>query len=281
MTRAVAYLRTMPRRYAGIAWPPTKVTTKAQLNLGEMYTAGEGVPQDHAEAVRWYRLAANQGHAEAQAKLGSAYILGRGVAQDDVQAYMWLNLAAARSDGELRKLSAELRDKVAARLTRVQRARGQELARNWRPGSQPAPQVASPGRIIGEEEFMGRSAALEGVQANLAALGYDPGPADGVMGRRSRAAIRAFEADVGLPVDGQVSDHLIAALSDAIASGRRVAARAPPPERRLDSTGTGFAVGQDGQIVTNHHVVADCAEVRVRPAGQEAVAGVRGRPRSG
>lgn len=30
----------------------------AQNNLGVMYNAGRGVPQDYAEAVRWYRLAA-------------------------------------------------------------------------------------------------------------------------------------------------------------------------------------------------------------------------------
>ena len=33
----------------------------AQHTLGIMYANGLGVPQDDAEAVRWYRLAAEQG----------------------------------------------------------------------------------------------------------------------------------------------------------------------------------------------------------------------------
>jgi TPR repeat protein len=33
----------------------------AQYNLGRMYANGDGVPEDDAEAVRWYRLAAEQG----------------------------------------------------------------------------------------------------------------------------------------------------------------------------------------------------------------------------
>ena len=38
----------------------------AQYYLGLMYANGEGVPEDDAEAVRWFRLAADQGHADAQ-----------------------------------------------------------------------------------------------------------------------------------------------------------------------------------------------------------------------
>ena len=34
----------------------------AQNNLGVMYGEGSRVPQDHAEAVRWFRMAAEQGH---------------------------------------------------------------------------------------------------------------------------------------------------------------------------------------------------------------------------
>ena len=42
----------------------------AQFDLGVMYDTGRGVPQDAAEAVRWYRLAAAQGDAYAQYDLG-------------------------------------------------------------------------------------------------------------------------------------------------------------------------------------------------------------------
>jgi len=31
-----------------------------------MYDKGQGVPQDYAEALKWYRKAAEQGFAEAQ-----------------------------------------------------------------------------------------------------------------------------------------------------------------------------------------------------------------------
>jgi uncharacterized protein len=41
----------------------------AQYGLGFMYTNGQGVPQDYVEAVKWYRLAAEQGHAVAQGSL--------------------------------------------------------------------------------------------------------------------------------------------------------------------------------------------------------------------
>jgi TPR repeat protein len=38
----------------------------AQFSLGVMYEEGWGVTKDHAEAVRWYRKAANQGNVAAK-----------------------------------------------------------------------------------------------------------------------------------------------------------------------------------------------------------------------
>ena len=58
----------------------------AQSDLGFMYDNGLGVPEDDAEAVRWYRLAAEQGNALAQDKLGFAYAWGEGLPENDAEA---------------------------------------------------------------------------------------------------------------------------------------------------------------------------------------------------
>ena len=44
-----------------------------------MTSGGKGVPQDYAEAAKWYRLAADQGFAKAQNSLGAQYATGEGV----------------------------------------------------------------------------------------------------------------------------------------------------------------------------------------------------------
>ena len=69
-----------------------------QYNLGVRYATGEGVPQDYTEAVRWYRLAAGQGHAQAQYHLGGMYFGGRSVPQDDAEALRWYRLAAEQGN---------------------------------------------------------------------------------------------------------------------------------------------------------------------------------------
>lgn len=66
----------------------------ACTRLGMLYVSGDGVPQDDAEAVRWFRLAAEQGDADAQHNLGFMYSTGRGVGQDNVEAVKWFRLAA-------------------------------------------------------------------------------------------------------------------------------------------------------------------------------------------
>ena len=46
--------------------------------------------QDYVEAIKWYRLAAEQGYADAQNYLGVAYDSGDGVEQDFVEAVKWI-----------------------------------------------------------------------------------------------------------------------------------------------------------------------------------------------
>ena len=81
-----------------------------------MYVNGQGVPQDDAEAVLWWRLAANQRYTEAQFNIGSMYVNGRGVPQDYVEAHMWFNLAGAQS-GENRDRMVKARDAIAELMT--------------------------------------------------------------------------------------------------------------------------------------------------------------------
>jgi peptidoglycan hydrolase-like protein with peptidoglycan-binding domain len=52
------------------------------------------------------------------------------------------------------------------------------------------------------------------VQKGLAALGYRPGGFDGALGTQTREAIRQFERDRGWPVTGEITDLLLAELSD-------------------------------------------------------------------
>src|SRR5437016_4624152 len=67
---------------------------KAQSKLASIYYYGKGVPQDYAEALRWYRKAADQGYAEAQYSLGTLYYYGKGVPQDYGETARWYRKAA-------------------------------------------------------------------------------------------------------------------------------------------------------------------------------------------
>ena len=59
----------------------------AQDNLGACYVNGTGVPKDLKEAVRYFRLAADQGDAQAQLYLGGCYLNGSGVLKEAVRYY--------------------------------------------------------------------------------------------------------------------------------------------------------------------------------------------------
>ena len=97
----------------------------AQFNLGNMYNKGRGVPQDYAEAVKWYRLAAEQGYASAQTNLGYMYSNGQGVLQDNVMAHMWYNIGAANGN----ELGGTNRDSISKGMTQQAIEKAQQMAR--------------------------------------------------------------------------------------------------------------------------------------------------------
>ena len=62
--------------------------------VGACYYEGWGVAQDYADAVRLYRLAADQGHASAQCSMGEMFEYGEGVTKDTEEAVRLIRLAA-------------------------------------------------------------------------------------------------------------------------------------------------------------------------------------------
>ncbi len=76
----------------------------AQCGLGMMYYGGQGVRQDYAQAVFWFRKAADQRNDEAQHNLGVLYRDGQGVPQDYAQAALWFRKAAEQGNANAQYL---------------------------------------------------------------------------------------------------------------------------------------------------------------------------------
>jgi TPR repeat protein len=120
-----------PTEVAALRVDANAGNTTSQSLLRYYFSIGRGVPQDYAQAVTWFRQAAEQGDADAQANLGSMYFTGRGVPQDYVEAHKWRNLAASRASEEDQTEYAETRDALAKQMTPAQLAEAQTLAREW------------------------------------------------------------------------------------------------------------------------------------------------------
>lgn len=122
---------------------------------------------------------------------------------------------------------------------------------------------------------------VRGIQEDLTALGYSPGPIDGILGPRTRSAIRLFESDYGLPVSGDPSEGISLAIQSALdeGAGPNTNGSAVMPENttadisnsphgdsqlRILYSGTGFLIDRIGNIITNSHVVESCEEIGVR-----------------
>ena len=97
---------------------------KAQFIIGRVYDFGKGIPENDAEAVKWYRKAAAQGHAEAQNYLGFNYRTGEGVPENNIRAYVWWSMAKTQGHA---KAATDI-DKLKPQMTPQQISDGQALA---------------------------------------------------------------------------------------------------------------------------------------------------------
>ena len=186
----------------------------------------------HAEAVAAWQAAAEAGDGRAMLALGRAWAKGLGAPQDFVEAHKWLNLAAGLGSVE----AAAERDALAGEMTAEERAEARKLARAWRnrerqaasrPASREAPAAEAPAGPPPKR-------ALREAQGLLAALGYEPGPADGVWGRRSVEAYRGFLRDAGLDAADTLTPAALQAMRGTAGERNVRPARQAPARPRAN-----------------------------------------------
>jgi len=68
--------------------------TQAEYAISQMYSHGDGVPEDRGLAIQWLGKAANDGSSEAAYLLGAIYRSGDGVPKNDAEAVAWYRKAA-------------------------------------------------------------------------------------------------------------------------------------------------------------------------------------------
>lgn len=181
----------------------------AQHGLAVMYATGRGVTRDYAQAATWFKRAAVQDHMDSKYNLGILYAQGLGVQADPRSAYVWFSLAANQGDEE----AGRRRDDLKATLTSADVASADAFVDGWRPGAEVTAAALAPP----EPEEPTRDDVRQ-AQRLLSQLGFEPGPADGVIGSRTERSVRQFQEREGLPADGRISAALIDRLKQAAES---------------------------------------------------------------
>ncbi|MQP66788.1 hypothetical protein GE253_15745 [Niveispirillum sp. SYP-B3756] len=193
---------------------------EAAFDLGLLYMDGYGLERDPAQAARWFEQAADAGIARAHYMLGALFEQGVDGAPDREAAAGWYSRAAESGD-------------VNARAALARLAAGQDnvaLADGPPPGMMGGPpggaaarpvavshagaaggQIAS-GAATGARPVAVDQAGVKEIQTRLVKLGYHKGKPDGFLGKRTVAAIRAYQQKVGMKVDGKASQTLLERL---------------------------------------------------------------------
>ena len=170
---------------------------EAQYNLGIAHIEGIGVEYNPSQAANFFERAANQGVVEAAYNLGLIYENGLlGETQPD-EALAWYKHAADQGSPEaksaLDQLAASLGISINDVNKIVEKIQSEKIQHNSASNN--------------VDSYM-----IFQVQKELMRRGLYPGPVDGMTGPMTEDAIKKFQADANLAVNGQASEELLAYL---------------------------------------------------------------------
>lgn len=258
----------------------------AQVNLGLLYANGQGVKQDYAEAAKWWRLAAEQNHAVGQKNLGLMYYRGDGVTKDLAEAAKWYraaaeqNNAAAQSNLAMMYFQGEGVDRDYRQAFRWFRLAAEQ---NLVEAQSKLGLIYANGLGV-EKDYAEavkwyRKAAEQNDPTAQNNLGVMYANGQGIEKDYSQAYVYLNLASKTNPEAARNRDILEQKMTpQQVAEAQRLtrewkprrpsaadasAYRQGQAEMRPSGSGTGFAITEDGFIITNEHVVRGAAQFRV------------------
>lgn len=199
----------------------------AQYNLAVLYENGQGVRQDDVRALLWYHSAAEQGHPNAQYNLGVMYAEGRGIPLNFGEAARWFQAAAKQGMARALYNLAVMTDeglgvqqdkKKALELFSAAADAGDQRAIEMLSGSgeTSGDSGAALNGADGVRNTTDAPAAIVAeTQRELSRLGFYSGRIDGLIGPKTRAAIRDFEQSAGVDETGEATEALLKTLKAA------------------------------------------------------------------
>jgi TPR repeat protein len=259
----------------------------AQTSLGAHYASGRGVAKDDVEAVKWFRKATEQNFRVAQFNLGSCYYNGQGVARDYVEAVKWFrkaaeqNLADAQSNLGFCYYNGEgVHEYYVEAVKWFRRAAEQ----NYAAAQFGLSLCYANGRGVAKDDVeavkWSRKAAEQNDALAQYSLGYCYANGQGV----AKDSVEGYKwwllaAGQGNEFAKEATPRLEALMTrEQVAEGQKLARNFKPrelPAAGADSSaasiahtgpassGTGFFITEDGYLITNQHVAADGAQVRL------------------
>ena len=190
---------------------------KAMHNLGVLLAGGANQSPEYGQAVAWFEAAAIHGLPDSQFNLAVFYERGAGIEPNPVKASFWYGVLAQDGDEDAKnrfkslqaKLTPKERERVAQQIAgfvpkEVEVAKNQVVMRTeWAPGAD----VAEANEPIGPNDIMD-------AQRLLSLLGYPVGKADGVFSEKTANAVRIFQLQNGMPVNGMLNTQVLSALRE-------------------------------------------------------------------